>query len=321
MFVRAAPTVAPATGIIYQASEELFSKQKTSSNLADWVLDMSEYTQGQTIGKGGYGPVVLMSHNKTKEEIALKVMRVSDGGVNKGAFRNDAVALTKVHNRCVLGFSGFWTPVSSQQMGIATPYMRGGSLESIILRKNWPNWYTPTWRAIMAVGIAIGMEHIHSQNIIHRSLKPNNILLDECYLPHVADFGCFNFRNIGIVRTGDGATPRYLAPEVFESKYTSKFDTFSYGSILYELLLGERIFADCTDQDHVVRLIVSRQMPAIPDTIPKFMKYLIQECWSFEPDRRPTFRHILECMCVHGFRLLPGVETARVEEYYAWARL
>ena len=305
----------------FQKSDALFLSQKTSSSLSDWVLDFDEYVSVRQVGRGSYGSVFLMSHNKTKEQIAVKFMHVADDGINQKCFDKEVGALTRIHHRCVLGIRGFSLPTPSENsFRIATPYMGGGALSEVILLGDWPEWYTPTMRVIMAVGIALGMEHIHSKDIIHRDLKPANILLDECHLPHIADFGCCGFADMGVTLTAAVGTPLYMAPEQFDTGYTNKVDCFAYGSILYELLIGEHVFTNCRGPFHVMQLILEHRMPKLPDTLPGFVKDIIEGCWSANPEERPTFTQMLEVMSRHNFELLPGVDTAHVKEYYKWAR-
>ena len=315
------PAMVTMSRSTYEMSDALFLSQKTSSNLTDWVVDLDQYTSVREVGRGSFGSVFLMCHNNTKEQIAVKFMRVEDSGINQKNFDKEVSALTRAHHRCVLGLVGFSLPTSSDScFKIATPYMSGGALSSIIFKKDWPGWYTPTIRTIMAVGIALGMEHIHSVDIIHRDLKPANILLDECHLPHIADFGCCGFADLGVTLTAEVGTPLYMAPEQFDSGYTNKVDCFAYGSILYELLVGESVFKDCRCLLHVVGRIMDHRMPKIPEHLPEFVKDLIEDCWSSEPKDRPTFTHVLEVMSRHNFELLPDVDTRQVKEYYNWAR-
>jgi serine/threonine protein kinase len=89
-----------------------------------------------------------------------------------------------------------------------------------------------------------GLEHIHKANIIHRDIKPDNILMDANFNPKIADFGISNFYNKDEIIEDTGGTPLYLSPEVIENegKINFKTDIWSSGIVLYLLVFGDTPF-------------------------------------------------------------------------------
>jgi serine/threonine protein kinase len=78
-----------------------------------------------------------------------------------------------------------------------------------------------------------------------------------------------------------------------EEAYTSKVDVFSFGLILYEILVGTPVFPDSMPPFPIMRQFFEGSMPPIPATCGQFMQQLIPRCWSMNPESRPSFAEIL----------------------------
>ena len=89
-----------------------------------------------------------------------------------------------------------------------------------------------------------GLRHIHTSGVIHRDIKPDNILMDEQFNPKIADFGISNIFKEGEVIEDTGGTPLYLSPEVIENEGKIGFqtDVWSAGIVLYLLVFGDTPF-------------------------------------------------------------------------------
>jgi serine/threonine protein kinase len=91
------------------------------------------------------------------------------------------------------------------------------------------------------MGIARGMRHIHSRNIIQRDPKTGSILLGREHHACVADFGSSRFDRFAAMVTTISGTSLYMAPEQYESTYDRRVDVFSFGLILYESFQGKPV--------------------------------------------------------------------------------
>eukprot|EP01059_Diplonema_ambulator_P036728 TRINITY_DN929_c0_g1_i1.p1 TRINITY_DN929_c0_g1~~TRINITY_DN929_c0_g1_i1.p1 ORF type:complete len:538 (+),score=61.26 TRINITY_DN929_c0_g1_i1:41-1654(+) len=211
------------------------------------------------IGKGSYGRVLkVKKRGATGEDyLALKVMRKEAIAKPKEVMSERAVLQNIDHPFIVKLINAFQTP---SKLFLVLTYLPGGDLkkhlrEGTLFKEEKAKFY--------AGGILLALEHLHSCQVIYRDLKPENIVLDEVGYPVLTDMGLARELLWDPVAYTFCGTPLYVAPEVLKNKgYTKAVDWWSYGVILYELLLGITPFAAQTAQA-VFQLIMSKA-PAVP---------------------------------------------------------
>ena len=138
------------------------------------------------------------------------------------------------------------------------------------------------------------MEHLHAHNIIHRDLKSPNVLLSLGYVK-ICDFGTARQLSKTCTHTRQAGTFRWMAPEIAkecEAKITNKCDVFSYGMILYEIYTFQIPFEDTQNNLQVALQIINKERPSVPKDLPPYLVPLLQDCWSDEPEQRPSFTTI-----------------------------
>merc|ERR1712137_859986 len=146
---------------------------------------------------------------------------------------------------------------------------------------------------------AKGMAYLHSRNVIHRDLKPRNLLVGRDWTCKVADFGASTIQvHTSKTMTVIG-TPSYMAPEVLaHTKYSEKADVYSFGIIIVEVYTGETPysgpeFADIRNQVQLISRIVKDHLHPDTSKLPPELAHLVYDCWHDEPDLRPSFAEII----------------------------
>lgn len=130
---------------------------------------------------------------------------------------------------------------------------------------------------IVAYGVARGMKYLHSLNILHKNLKPSNILLDKYFHPHISDF----------VQPDDHKSVElnyYTAPEILKGgHFTQNSYVYSFGALVYDIFKGINNSNPASGKI----LLENNQ------TIPNVLQDLIERCLKEDPNQRPSFEQII----------------------------
>ena len=212
--------------------------ERLSSTLA------SRYRLERELGQGGMARVFLAHDLKYEREVAVKVLR-PDLAAEVGAarFLREIQIAARLHHPHILPL------YDSDQMDdlvfYVMPYVKGESLKQRIVRER----QLPVSEALqIAREVADALSYAHGAGVVHRDIKPGNILLDAGHAV-VADFGIARAMGVGDTTTGHVVgTPAYMSPEqVEDSKYLdARTDIYSLGCVLYEMLVGEPPFRGST---------------------------------------------------------------------------
>lgn len=196
-----------------------------------------------TLGKGGFGTVYAGMILSTGTKVAVKQLESVKQGDKE--FRSEVAIMGGIHHYNLLRLIGFCAQGAHRLL--VYEYMENGSLDRWLFCD--PDTQMPlSWdlRCKIAVGAARGLAYLHEhcrKRILHLDIKPQNILLDENFVPKVADFGLSRLigREDSHVMTNVRGTPGYLAPEwVKEGKIDQKCDVYSFGMLLMEITSGRR---------------------------------------------------------------------------------
>ena len=177
------------------------------------------------------------------------------------------------------------------------PYYSSGDLIHYITK----DFYNIQWWKKLGVlqNLISGLKNIHSVEIVHRDFHSGNIFFDGIYgnVVKIGDLGLSKSATAEFTDDDNenyGIIP-YMAPEIFEGqKYTEASDIYSFGMIMWEVMTGRRPFWDRSHDTDLIIEIVDGLRPPIVTNAPEGYIELMEECWHFDPNKRPTATNILE---------------------------
>ncbi|MGQ9618489.1 MAG: protein kinase domain-containing protein [Candidatus Aminicenantia bacterium] len=241
----------------------------------------------EVLGTGGFGTVYLAQDMWLKKKVALKVPhRQSEDIIN--LLKEPQVQAALTHPNIVQVITA---EKVEPYFFIVLEYVNGESLYHIIEREEKLSLSTAInyFRQICS-----GVQHAHEHNIIHRDLRPSNILITQDAVVKIADFGTSTWIEGAPYATTRIGSPPYMAPEQFAGKSTFVSDIYSLGCILYEMLTGSPPIVDANPfvieklarEGKIVPLY--RANPAVPKEISSVcMKAL-------KPDPSERFQSVSE---------------------------
>eukprot|EP00250_Pteridium_aquilinum_P026523 c33136_g1_i1 orf=396-1850(+) len=255
----------------------------------DWMVDLSHLFLGHKFASGAHSRLYLGKYKDTA--VAVKMLRKPDNDEEFSRrldrqFRCEVDVLSRVHHRNVVKFVGACKkpPVCC----IITEYLALGSVRSY-LHNQQPFPLSLKQVVDMALDIARGMEYLHSQGVIHRDLKSENLVIADDLCVKITDFGVACFESETSVMTDDVGTYRWMAPEMITKKHFSKkADVYSFGIVLWELLTGRVPFEEYTPIQAAFAVVHKHARLPLPLDCPSTLGHLLHQCWHSDPDKRPN---------------------------------
>ncbi|KAF8679194.1 hypothetical protein HU200_045962 [Digitaria exilis] len=270
------------------------------TNKADWEINPLEldFTKAVVIGKGSFGEILKANWRGTPIAVKRILPSLSDDRLVIQDFKHEVNLLIKLRHPNIVQFLGAVT--ETKPLMLVTEFLRGGDLHQYLKEKGA---LAPLVAINFALDIARGMAYLHNEPnvVIHRDLKPRNILLVNSAANHlkVGDFGLSKIikaqhANDVYKMTGETGSYRYMAPEVFKHrKYDKKVDIFSFAMILYEMLEGDPPFSNYEPYE-AAKYVADGHRPAFRKGHANEVKDLVEVCWSGDISLRPSFLEILK---------------------------
>ncbi len=263
------------------------------------------YDVVDTLGSGGMADVYLARDEVLGRDVALKVLnrRFSSDGEFVERFRREArSAATLSHPNVVSIYDR--GEAEDGACYISMEYLPGGTLKDRISRDTPMD---PGVAAEVALQIAQGLEAAHEAGVIHRDVKPHNVLVTRAGDVKVGDFGIARAESAGTM-TGDAVlgTAAYMSPEQAAGRPVDpRSDLYSLGVVMYEMLTGETPFtagdaiSAATQHADEPPTPPKRRNPRVPDATNDLVLRLL----SKDPNERPPSASAL----IDDLRRLPGV--------------
>ena len=277
----------------------------TDPRLADSAPDAERprqrYDFREHIGSGGMADVYRARDTELGRDVAVKVFRADDDTVADLQRREREIRLlSRLNHPGLVGIhdAGVLMHEGVARRYVVMEYVDGRSLAHRLARGPM----TPRHVADVGAQMADALSYVHGHAIVHRDVKPENILVSEIpalgytLIAKLADFGVAQFID-GSRLTSDGAimgTAAYISPEQARGEEIGPAsDVYSLGLVLLEALRGEREYTGSAIEAALARL---HRPPSIPDDLPDEWRALLAAMTADRPDARPTAHDVAATM-------------------------
>jgi serine/threonine protein kinase len=242
------------------------------------------------LGTGGMGQVFRVEDARSGQALALKVLRPvdTDDTDRVRRFQREIQVLTRIQHPAVLHILDWGE--SPAGLYFVTELVDGEDLKMAIRRRGaWP----PAEAAALGATLAEALAAAHAQGVVHRDVKPNNVMIARDGSVRLLDFGLARGAGIDVTtltRTGTIlGTPGYMSPEQFDATgVDERSDLYSLGVVLYETLTGRLPFRGHTPI--AIALAHKTEPPPLPRAlrpgIPAWLERVVLRCLEKDPARR-----------------------------------
>ena len=270
--------------------EELEQSQLSNENGAQNLRDLGDYELLEEIGRGAQGVVYRARQKSLNRLVALKIIGLGHWATKAHVkrFRLEAEAAARLDHPFIVPIHEIGQ--SNGSCYFSMQLVEGGQLDQVVKREPMPS--RPA--AELIAKLARTVHHAHQRGILHRDIKPGNILLDAKGDPHLTDFGLARLLETesSVTRTTEAlGTPSYMAPEQARgdnAQLSSATDVYGLGAVLYQLLTGYPPFLGDTTYE-TIRLVLDtdpRQPRLLNPKVDRDLATICLKCLEKDPKQR-----------------------------------
>jgi len=278
------PAVKQSTGTL--STEQFLSL--TPSQRKQWFL--ADFQIGSLLGRGRFGSVFVVKDKETENVFAMKMIvkaTVEEMNMKHQLRREVEIHYHLNHENIIRLYAQFQ---DSKNVYLIMEFADAANLFIVIRNQKR---LSPHRSAFVADRVADALAYCHERGVIHRDVKPENILLASPFIPKLADFGwCVHAPSAS--RTTVCGTPDYVAPEMITNAtyvpmapHDHKVDCWAVGVLLYEMLVGKAPFEDKDSRKTFQRIIHGEISESHLALLPQGAANAITSLLKREPNDRP----------------------------------
>src|SRR5205823_7881319 len=275
---------------VEQSNTNAAPNVKKAPRLTKTLANFGDYELLEEIGRGGQGVVYRARQKSLNRTVALKVIGLGHWATEAHLkrFRREAESAASLEHPCIVPI--YEVGERDGSCYFSMKFIEGGQLDEVVRREPMP-----VRRAVELIAkVARTVHYAHEHRILHRDIKPGNILLDQKGEPHLTDFGLARLveSESTVTRTLEVlGTPSYMAPEQAvgnDAQLTSATDVYGLGAVLYQLLTGQPPFAGGTTYETIKLLLDTepRQPRFLNPKIDRDLSTICLKCLEKDPKRR-----------------------------------
>ena len=272
------------------ADENGAPNNRKSASAAELLGELGDYELLEEVGRGGQGVVFRARQKSLNRTVALKVISLGQWAskAHLKRFRLEAEAAARLEHPGIVPIHEVGERDGSCYFSMK--FIEGGQLDEVARREP-----IPIRRTVELIAkVARTVHYAHEHGILHRDIKPGNILLDAKGEPHLTDFGLARLveSESTVTRTLEVlGTPSYMAPEQAvgnHAQITGATDVYGLGAVLYHLLTGQPPFAGGTTYETIKLLLDTEPRPPrlLNSKIDRDLSTICLKCLEKDPQRR-----------------------------------
>lgn len=244
------------------------------------------YSQKTTLGKGSFSSVYLGENIISGQKVAIKKINISKFEKFRPHIISEINILKTINHPNIVSLID--NIIETKIIYIVLEYCGLGDLAEFYKNTMVKEVYVKHY----AKQILDGISYLHQKNIMHRDIKPHNILLSDIYTIKITDFGFAKYdTTIDLTSTLCGS-PIYMAPEIMQcKKYNNKTDIWSFGIVIYQLAFGKLPYT-ASNQFELMRVVRDTEPIYDSDLVSNMCKFFIKQLLYKNPDKRPDVKYL-----------------------------